>query len=482
MQIKRYEAKNMTTALRMIKDELGPDAVILSARSLRKGKGFFGSMKYAGVVVSAAIDNQQASTRTTNLLEEESNLNHSKKTRFVDVDQINIKRRLPSAGYAERSRIYRQQLNRSQKDRKNEHDKTFSSLYQQILAQEVDRGVASEIIEEIKRIPGSRDLVAKGDFSSHLSSILEEMGVLIDKNTFVNESPKIIVFIGTTGVGKTTTIAKLAAQQANRNKKRVALITLDNYGISAMAQLGSYAQIIGVPLETAANKSELKRAIKNFKDKDLILIDTPGIGPKDQRQIHELKACINKLAGPQIHLVLSATTKEKDFNSITENFKDLGFNRLLFTKVDESSAIGNIVNLLIRTNTPLSFLCNGRKVPGDIEAGSIHSLVELLLASTNEQSQQQHQSYSAVEIATTSDDNPAISLPYFVANKNSDVYHRPDCKRSKKIKSDNIIRFASWQEADEQNFLPCRSCNPDRFQSDSGIDAKIEKRKISTSR
>ena len=108
MQIKRYEAKNMTTALRMIKEELGPEAVILSARSLRKGRGFFGSMKYAGVVVSAAIDNHQSGFKNANVADKENTLPNFKKTRFVDIDRSQIKRNLPSSIYPQRERLYRQ--------------------------------------------------------------------------------------------------------------------------------------------------------------------------------------------------------------------------------------------------------------------------------------------------------------------------------------------------------------------------------------
>ncbi|MBT8370508.1 MAG: hypothetical protein KJO34_06065, partial [Deltaproteobacteria bacterium] len=155
MQIKRFEAKNMTTALRMIKDELGSEAVILSARSLRKGKGFFGSMKYAGVVVSAAIDNQRPPIKNTNSSDAENTSPNFKKTRFVGVDQTRNKRRRLSSVYPDTSRLYRQQRNRIEEHGTNDSKNPFTALYQQILAQEVDRGIAAKLIEEIKRIPGS---------------------------------------------------------------------------------------------------------------------------------------------------------------------------------------------------------------------------------------------------------------------------------------------------------------------------------------
>ena len=171
------------------------------------------------------------------------------------------------------------------------------------------------MIEEFKRIPASLQLLAAGDLKSHLASILEEMGAGADRNVFAEEKPQVAAFVGTTGVGKTTTIAKLAALQVSRHKKRVALVTLDNYGIAAMEQLKTYARILGVPLETAVNIAELKRVIKKFKDKDLIFIDTPGINPKNQELIEELKTYFARIDGLQTHLVLSATTKGKRSHS-----------------------------------------------------------------------------------------------------------------------------------------------------------------------
>ena len=386
MQIKRFEAKNMTTALRLIKDELGSEAVILSARSLRKGKGFFGSMKYAGVEVTAAIDNQR--------LPMESSISAAGKNIYPNWERS----RLKDAYRAEKNEFSRptdapgqilndrRRYHSAERSNSGEKHKALSSLYQQILAQEVDRSIASELIEEIKRTPAPIENLGGENLRSQLTTILEELGVVVDGDVFAAGNPRIAAFIGCTGVGKTTTIAKLAALQSRQYKRRVALITLDNYGIAAIEQLKAYAQIIGIPLETAVNMAELKRGIKKYKDKELIIIDTPGINPHNKRLIKNLKGYFAKLSDLQTHLVLSATTKEKDLIAIMDAFKEMNVHRLLFTKIDESYTYGNIVNLLIRTNIPLSFLCYGRKVPDDIGAGSIEKLVDLLFRSQSRNS------------------------------------------------------------------------------------------------
>ena len=388
MQIKRFEAKNMTTALRLIKDELGPDAVILSARSLRKGKGIFGSMKYAGVEVSAAIDNQRLPMGNKISLGRRSIDPNRGRSRLKEAYRVKKKEVIRPTGYPEQNPTDRQRYDSEKKSNSRIKNKALSSLYQLILTQEVDRSIAAEIIEEIKRTPAPLGKIDGWDLKSHCTSILEEMGVMIDGDVFAAGNARIAAFIGCTGVGKTTTVAKLAAVQSRRYKKRVALITLDNYGIAAKKQLKTYAQIIGIPLETPVNIAELKRSIKKHKDKELIIIDTPGINPHNQELIQDLKGQFAKLSNLQTHLVLSATTKEKDLIATTEAFKEMNIHRLLFTKIDESCTYGNIVNLLIRTNIPLSFLCGGRKVPDDIEAGSTKKLVALLFKSQSGNSRQ----------------------------------------------------------------------------------------------
>jgi len=481
MQIKRFEAKNMTTALRMIKDELGPEAVILSARSLRKGKGFFGSLKYAGVEVSAAIDNQVPRANHARTLRGRDPYRRSPNTRIRETETTFVKDRVPRSGLPASGPRYQRGYGQKKPTSRN-GARALSNLYQQILLQEVDRGIASELIEEIKRIPASEELLCSGDIRSHISSILEDMGVVVENNAFHKGTSTVMALVGTTGVGKTTTIAKLAALQVKHYQKSVGLITIDNYSIAGRQLLETYAQIIGIPLETAVKAAELKKAVKKFKDKEIILIDTPGINPKDQEQILELKALLAKVTGLQTQLVLSATTKEKDCVAIAEAFKEMGVDRILFTKTDESSVFGNIVNVLIRTNLPLSFFGSGRRVPDDIETGSVQRLVDLLFQSPGNSGNHQFRTSDAVAAGTMVGGNHTDEQPCFVANKNSDVYHGAECKWAKKIKPGNIIKFTGAQEAEAQNFLPCKSCIPDRDQGVNSGHSKPEMRQSSSYR
>ena len=476
MQIKRFEAKDMTTALRKVKAELGSDAVILSARSLRKGKGFFGSLKYAGVEVSAAIDNQlTGETHIPQALGHKSN-------------RRSIAQRRNTSG-ATRGRYHQTRSDKSAANTftrsKIESGKKFSSprsaralsaLYQQILGQEVDRGIASELIEELKRIPAFEDILANGDLKSPIASILEDMGVRTAGDPFVTGGQAILALVGTTGVGKTTTIAKLAARQARANPASVGLITIDNYSITAVNQLETYARIIGIPLQSATNAADLQKALKRFQDKEIVLIDTPGINPENQDQIEELKACLAGISSLKIQLVLSATTKEKDCIAAAKAFQKIGIDRLLITKTDESCIFGSIINILIQTNLSLSFLCGGRKVPDDIESGTVQRLVDLLFINLSRPGRHPADTLNPHKVKMGADEIDTSVQPYFVANRNSDVYHAPDCKWAKRIKPENSVRFDNAQEAETQNFLPCRSCNPDREPRRPGSESAITRK------
>ncbi|MGD8715473.1 MAG: flagellar biosynthesis protein FlhF, partial [Desulfobacterales bacterium] len=311
MQIKRFEAKNMTTALRLVKHELGEDAVILSARSIRKGKGFLGSVKYAGVEVTAAIDTKPSPSRNWAARERHGSLsNYNTPDVVVAKSDLNQNGLVSQRGAPESLLRQTRHVARKKVDAHG-RNKALAALYQQLLLQEVDRGLASELVENIKQIPASEELITIDKMMVHIISILEDIGVAVDTKPVHARNPSVKVFIGTSGVGKTTTIAKLAARYANRKQRRVALITIDNYGIAAFEKLNVYSKIIGIPLKAARNRSELGQALKDFKDRDIVLIDTPGINQNDRDQIAELKNYFEKLSDIEIHLVLSTPTKER---------------------------------------------------------------------------------------------------------------------------------------------------------------------------
>lgn len=197
--------------------------------------------------------------------------------------------------------------------------------------------------------------------------------------TLYSSKPKVVALIGPTGVGKTTTLAKIAAKFVLEQGARVALITADTYRISAVEQLKTYSDILGLPLEIVYNPEALRNAIEKHKDKQLILIDTAGRSQYNEYQMKELSGLLSIDADIEKHLVMSATTKTSDGVELLENFSICQPDRVIFTKVDETGIHGIILNILHRRKVALSYITNGQSVPDDIEPASVERLAELLL-------------------------------------------------------------------------------------------------------
>ena len=193
---------------------------------------------------------------------------------------------------------------------------------------------------------------------------------------------KIIFFIGPTGVGKTTTVAKIASKLRLEEKKRVALLTTDTYRIAATEQLRTYAEILDVPFQVIYSGEELLEAQETYKDYDFILVDTAGHSPTNEEQHADLKHFVNSVDEKmtrELYLVMSATTKYKDLLRIVDSYEDMKGFRLIFTKLDETSELGNLLNIKMYTKAKLSYVTYGQNVPEDIQVFDAQSTVKKLL-------------------------------------------------------------------------------------------------------
>ena len=197
--------------------------------------------------------------------------------------------------------------------------------------------------------------------------------------TLFSGRPKVVALIGATGVGKTTTLAKIAAKFVLEKGVSAAMITADTYRISAVDQLKTYSDIIGLPLEIVYSPDALKKAIDKHSNKQLILIDTAGRSQYNDYQMKELCEFLAVDKNIEKHLVMSATTKNRDAETILEHFSVCKPDRVIFTKTDETSSIGLVPNLLHKKKIALSYLTDGQSVPDDIHPASIEKLAELLL-------------------------------------------------------------------------------------------------------
>lgn len=198
------------------------------------------------------------------------------------------------------------------------------------------------------------------------------------------EAQKRVSLIGATGVGKTTTIAKLAAEAITQSGARVALVTIDTYRIAAVEQLKVYGDIMGLPVEVVLSPDQLQEAFRRHRDKDLILIDTAGRSPRDNVRIEELKQFLGADSGVENCLVFSATTEERIQRRALKAFSALPLSRLIFTKLDEADRCGAMINMSVRSNLPLAYMTNGQQVPEDL-LGAEPQLVAELVMNDNEE-------------------------------------------------------------------------------------------------
>lgn len=339
----------MSEVLNMIKCELGPDAVIISKRNVWQSgiKGFFLPKL---IEITAAVDDAPAGQKAQGEID-------SGRQQDVDIQK-------------ELSQVKEMIENISQNRRPPAGKRT--GVRKLLSESDVSEVVIDSMIHDIKNTDEGREKKRIPD-----SMLIEKIHRIIKVNP--TTGGRITAFIGPTGVGKTTTIAKLAAISSLKQKKKVGLLTIDTYRIGAVEQLKIYADILGLPFEAVNNIKDIDRAMSNLESCDRIYIDTTGRSTKNLMQLSELKLYIDRIKPDNICLVISMTTKYRDLVEILKGFSGINYDRLILTKLDETSTYGSIVNIAYNTNVPISYITLGQNVPDDIEEASNDKLIELVL-------------------------------------------------------------------------------------------------------
>ncbi len=418
MQVKVFEAKDMASGLKMVKEDLGPDALILSTRTLRGGK--LGMLGKPALEITAAIDSnwpeQQKSPSGTPRKNTFTSLDRQQKDNTLTYqnlwqeDTIDTKP-LPSAATTAAKPDAGSDplvLSREISELRSIIDglsrrlggldtppvtrayvepeytaRAVSREEDPLVRLLLSRGINHHVADLVARFTSDAIQPEKGKNSDNLQKILiHAMSKLFTVAGPLNQKlarQKRISLIGPTGVGKTTTIAKIAAGYLNRFGGKVALITIDTYRIAAVEQLKVYGEIMNLPVEVVIKPGDMQAALSRHSDCELILIDTAGRSPGNTMEIQDMCTFLKPEYGLENHLLLPATNREIELETIIHKFSCLPISNFIFSKVDECRLLGVLLNIHYSQDTPISYLTNGQRVPEDIIAATPETLAELIM-------------------------------------------------------------------------------------------------------
>lgn len=429
MKVKTFHALTMQDAMRAIKEELGPDAIIVSAKEVREGGKVVRAFNRPILEVMAASDQdalrssqagdhvQQCaqSVRPSKLgsdstpsvqtfqktLQEvlKPDPNHETTTPTVGKRSASLK---PSAVQVKQNRrrhlhhvvkelgILLENLSRVD-DRLIESQPSpisplLASLRRSLIEQGMNPSTADVLLTDAYKTERAAapcdDESIRLALQREIAKRVRTSGPLLKRNGY----PFVGLLIGPSGAGKTTAMAKLASHYRREQRRSVALITFDTYRENAVEQLRRYAKVVGVPFACAVSARQVHEGLRRHTQVDLVLIDMPGIGSSDLALAKELRRLLPEDA-VMTHLVLQASTREQELCRITRRLSDLPQLRLLFTKLDETESFGTIFEVAHQTGVPLSYWSIGRRVPGDIEVASSERLAAFLAADRSTYSQ-----------------------------------------------------------------------------------------------
>lgn len=412
MIIKKFQGKTEAEATELAKKELGDGVVVMNVRNVKR-KGFFASFRKPVTEVTVALEEETekfvpAKKETekpsngglpknapiTGAWHKESSGIYQRGTTEIGaieekldslqtllVQQFKNPAQEKADAYEETPEEVKVPVKETEEEKNPELVKFLKLLYNVMLENEVDEKYVNQIMEEIEKVHKPNM-----PFDYALANAYQRMVLKFgaaEEIVPAKSGPKVVFFIGPTGVGKTTTIAKIASKFTVEDKKRVALLTTDTFRIAAAEQLRTYAGILEAPFRVIYTMQELEEAVRDFKDYDYILVDTTGHSHQNKEQkaaMKELVHCIDGMAEKEVFLVLSATTKYRDLINIADSYKDVADYKLIFTKLDETSAFGNILNLKFHTGASLSYVTCGQNVPDDIEKFNPQKTVKSLLS------------------------------------------------------------------------------------------------------
>ncbi|MBR5336937.1 MAG: flagellar biosynthesis protein FlhF [Lachnospiraceae bacterium] len=437
MIIKKFQGNTETEAITKARDELGKDAVVMNVKTI-KPRGIMKLFKPQVVEVTAALEESNKTEDSVKMIKESAeairNIVETKaepaakpssgsqqtypgyppspspmskpapapapvkqetadsvKGKALEENLERLQELLKAQIATEEQKgtrqapVVREAEPVAREKRSRESSMSFiKMIYNTLVENEVDEHYVNQIMSEMDNV-----IHADSQIDSILSNLYTKLNLKFgrpEEISLSDEKPTVAFLIGPTGVGKTTTVAKLAAKFIAEKKKRVGFLTADTYRIAAAEQLKTYADIIGAPLSVVYSAEDMASELSRLKKCDLILVDTAGYSHKNTDQQQEIKRIIDSVGedyNREVFLVLSATTKYADLKSITDAYKTVSPYTIIFTKLDETGAYGNLLNVKMYSGAPVSYTTNGQNVPDDLEVFNSQRIVKLLLGGSD---------------------------------------------------------------------------------------------------
>lgn len=394
MIIKKFQGKTEQDAVEAAKKELGNGVVVMNVKELNK-KGLFALFKRKMVEVTVALEEEpdrvlppkkEAAVKAPDpkiyealesiIREKDEGTDKAIEEKLESLQSL-LEKQLQMTGTEKEAE---EEAAESEKEPEDSNERFLKLLYHTMLENEISEKYANQIIDELDQM-----LKPNMPIDYILSNVYQKMILKFGQSSTITpgtRKPKLIYFIGPTGVGKTTTIAKLASKYTVDEKMKVALFTTDTYRIAAAEQLRTYANILEVPFRVIYTVDEMREGIEEFRKFDYILVDTTGHSHQNAEQQEAMKEIIHAVdesLEKEIYLVVSATTKYKDLINIADNYSAITDYKLIFTKLDETTSLGNLFNLKLYTDAQMSYVTCGQNVPDDIEEFNPQKTVKTLL-------------------------------------------------------------------------------------------------------
>jgi flagellar biosynthesis protein FlhF len=392
MKIKKYVAKDFKTAIQRAQEEMGRDAIILHTRQIKKG-GILGLFYPPKVEITVVVDDnlmvntdrirdgsipggpaisQPEISATIN--DTSSPPANNSEENSVKQDEVLLElQKMKDLMTDIKTRMYEVEVIKGMPEQ-------IQQLYATLISNNVDQDIALNVVSHVAtRLPQDNCTDVAWARDVCIRTLQESIQQIQPIKLGSEQKGRIVFLVGPTGVGKTTTIAKLAANLTFLEAKNVALITLDTYRVSAAEQLRTFAEIIGIPISVVFTPADLMQAIEQYRDRDIIFVDTAGRSPYNVEQMEELQEFVSIARPDETILVLSITTDSNDLINIYQRFETIGIDKLILTKLDETYNYGAILNILHEINKPVAYFTTGQNVPDDIEVPDSLRLARMLL-------------------------------------------------------------------------------------------------------